>query len=532
MKNDSPPFLATVARDLRFGLRMLMRSPGLTVISICALAIGMALSVALFSIINGTLFATMPYEKGEELYSVNWDKDRWNEMLIQWDDFHEFARQQSVFSEVAGNQTWPANVRIDEYTESIPSSIISPNLFRTLRVAPVLGPGFPASDLLDADAPVVTLGHELWKERFAGAADVIGRTLIVDRLVYTIVGVMPEGFDFPYGSTQLWTVESQSPQKAAIEGPVRGAHLQMVVGRIPPPANGEAAAQEWNTIAKRLALQFPDSNRELQSVRIVALSERYGGSYIHRLLWTLQVVAILVAVIACLNVAILILANLFRRSGELAVRSSMGASRRRICQQIVTEALLISLIGGTCGIILALVGSDLVWSRFSANLWTQNWMDNHFSYKSACLLCVIVAVTAVAAGLLPAVQVSRAEVSALLNQGDRIGANRHAGRMLRLFSVLQVAISYALLICTLFFLDIGRRIAQVPYPYDPEKILFGRILIDDKTYPNGPAKNEGLRKIQSELSALPGVRAVSFSSGWNTAGGKTITGWGSRVNPT
>ena len=496
---------------------MLMRTPGLTMVSICALAVGMALSVTMFSIINGTLFATMPYEKAEELHTVYWDRMTYSAQLIKWEDFREFRRQQTVFSEVAAHQNWPASVMLDDYTETIEMSIITPNLFEILGVKPALGPGFPETHLLNVEAPVVIISHGLWQDRFAGAADIIGRKILIERKYYTITGVMPERFGFPRGYTDLWTLDAQNPQAAATEGPVRGAGLRVVIGRIKPPVTAAAAVNEWNTIAQRLALQFPETNKDSTSVRIEPLSKRYAYTSIQRVLWSMQAAAILVAVIACLNVAMLMLANLFRRSGELAVRSSVGASRRSICQQIVTEALLISAIAGVFGIVLTLAASDLVWNQVTRNFSTQHWMHNRLDLGSLIFLLIAVVITAVTAGLLPALRFSRLDLNALLRQGDRIGSNRHAGKMLGIFSVLQVGISCALLICMLFFLDIVRRGARVPYPYDPDKILVGRVLLYKERYPDGAAQLEALRRMQTDLRTLPGVRDVSFSSASNPA---------------
>ena len=510
--NASLTILTNFAGDLRFGLRMLMRSPGLSIISILALAIGMGQAVTMFSIIEGTLFAPLPFRKSEELHTIYWDRPGYWDQNLQWEDFREFRRQQMIFSELAVHQQWPANVVLDQYPESIDMSIMTPNLFQVLGVEPMLGPGVPEDHLLDDEAPVVFISHALWQERLAGATEVIGWAILIEGIFYTITAVMPENFRFPYGETNLWTLQSQNPQATAIDGPVRGAGLHVVIGRIEAPASAAAASEEWNTIAQRLALQFPETNKELTSLSIAPLSEHYAYPGIKRVLWSTQASAILVSIIACLNISMLILANLFRRSGELAVRSSMGASRGRICQQIITEALVISSIGGVGGVILALAGSEFVWKHFAENLWIQNWMHHQLSVKSIFLLCIVVLLTAIAAGLFPAFQVSRANLNSLLTQGDRIGSNRHSERMLRIFSVLQVGISCALFICALFFVDIAYRGMRVPYPYDPDQILVGRALLSKERYPEGPAEVEVLRKIQSELGAIPGVRAVSFTS--------------------
>lgn len=511
--------LLDIGRDLRFGLRVLVRTPGLSVISICALAIGLGQVVTMFSIINGTIFAQTPYEDGEELHTVEWvlSGTRWESGGIQWDDYWEFEKQQTVFPEIAGVQYWPANVMLDEYSEIIPMSIMTPNLFRVLGVELMLGPGFPDDRHLDNEEPVVVISHSLWQERMAGARDVIGRPLLIGRTAYAITGVMPPDFAFPFSSIALWTLESQNPQAAATDGPPRGANLNTVIGRIKQSAEVQDAVNEWNLIALRLAQQYPDTNKELTKLQIEPLSKRYSHPNTRRMFWSMQAAAILVAVIACLNVAMLILANLFRRTGELAVRSGLGASRRRICKQIVEEALLISTIGGACGLIVARTGSKFVWKQFTENLWIERWMHNQLDLKSFFLMCAAVGVCAVTAGLLPAIRVSKANVNAVLNQGDRIGSNLHGAKMLRFFSVLQVAISCALLICTLFFIDIVRRGAQVPYLYNPDQILVGRVLLYKERYPDGPAQVEALRNMQNQLGALPGVRAVSFSTAFNPA---------------
>ena len=505
-------------RDLRFGARMLVRTPVLSLLSICALAIGIGQVVTMFSIINGTILAQVPYKNGEELHTVRWvtSDSGFRSGLIQWDDYWEFRKQQTVFTEVAGVQYWPANVVLDEYSEIIRMAIMTPNLFRVLAVEPMLGPGFPDELRLENGETVVVISHSLWQERMAGASEVIGRPLLIGRTAYTITGVMPKDFEFPHSGIALWTLESQNPQAAALDGPARGAHLSMVVGRIKSAASVGDAVNEWNLVAQRLAQQFPDTNKELRNVKIEPLSKRYVQAGTQRMFWSMQAAAILVAVIACLNVAMLILASLFRRRGEFAVRSSLGASRRRICLQIVAEALLISTIGGACGLLLARTGSETVWRQFTENVWTaESWMHNQIDLKSLILVCTAVGVCAVTAGLLPALQVSKANVNTVLNQGDRIGSSRHSGKMLRIFSILQIGISCALLICTLFFIDIIRRGAQVPYPYDPDQILVGRVLLYKERYPEGPVQAEALRNIQNQLSALPGVRAVSFSTAYN-----------------
>ena len=504
-------------RDLRFGARVLVRTPVLSILSICALAIGIGQAVTMFSIINGTIFASLPFEESEDLYTVFWDDPTGRARRILALDFLEFQKEQSVFEEVASHHYWPSNVVFEDLPEVVPSGIVTSNFFRVLKEQPIRGIGFPEEETLRDDAPVVVIGYSLWQRHFASSEDIIGQKLMIDRRSHTITGVMREGFGFPYGRQEMWRIDRQHPETIPIEGQVnRGVSKSMVVGRLSSEAQMESAVADWNVIAQRLAEQYADTNKALTKVRIDPLSEYYlGGS--SRTLWAMQAAAVLVVVIACINVAALILANLSRRTGEMAIRTSLGASRGHLVKQIISESALLAILGGICGLLIAVVGSKVALRHLSEILWMQSWMHTRLDTGSVIVVLLAVGATAVLSGLFPALQVSKANLNVTLKGSEGPGSGFSTGKTLRALSILQIGISCALLVGTLFLFNIVMRVASLDYPYDPERILHGRIYLYEEGYPEAEDKIAVLDRIEAEVTELPGVTAVTYSTAFNPA---------------
>ena len=504
-------------RDLRFGARMLLRNPGLSILSICALAIGMGQAVTMFSVINGTIFAGLPFEESEDLYTVFWGGPTERARRLQALDFLEFQKQQSVFEEIASHHYWPSNVIFEDLPEVVPSGIVTSNFFRVLKEQPIRGIGFPDEETLRDDAPVVVIGYSLWQRHFAGSEDIIGRKLMIDRRSHTITGVMREGFGFPYGNQEMWRIDRQHPETIPKEGRVnRGVSKSMVVGRLSSEAQRESAVADWNVIAQRLAVQYADTNKALTKVRIDPLSEYYlEGSVLT--LWSMQAAAVLVVVISCVNVAALILANLSRRTGEIAIRTSVGASRGHLMRQIILESALLAFLGGICGLLIAVVGSKVALRHLSEILWMQSWMHTRLDTGSVIVVLLAVGATAVLSGLFPALQVSKANLNVTLKESEGPGSGFSIGKTLLSLSILQIGISCALLVGTLFLFNIVMRVASLDYPYDPARILHGRIYLYEEGYPEAEDKIAVLDRIEADVTELPGVTAVTYSTAFNPA---------------
>jgi len=358
--------MGTLLQDLRYGVRMLLKRPGFTFVAVLTLALGIGANTAIFSVVNAVVLRPLPFKDPERLVQV-WETmpgadKRW----VAPGNFVDWQKQSQVFEQLSGYSNTAANLTGDgAVPERLTGAAVTANLFNTLGVEPVLGRPTAAEDVTQGDGRVVVLSYGLWQRRFGSDANVIGHNLLLDEKSYTVVGVMPKGFSFP-AQAEFWIPGSQGsavPPSLAAQFPKsdlaneRDIHIVSVIGRLKQGITLSQAQAEMTTISQRLAGAYPETNDGL-GTNVIPLHQQVVGS-VRPILFILLGAVALVLLIACTNVANLLLARATQRERELAIRLALGAGRFRLIRQMLTESLLLSLTGGVIGLLIAMWGVDL-----------------------------------------------------------------------------------------------------------------------------------------------------------------------------
>src|SRR5277367_5778399 len=436
-------------QDLKYGIRMLAKSPGFTAIAILTLALGIGANTAIFSVVNAELLRPLPFRDSNRLASVTTTNSRTHSTAgaMSYLDFLDLRAQNQVFENMAAYTDGSFTLTGVDQPAHIVGSSVSASLFDVLGVTPELGRTF----LPDEDQPhhhSVILSHELWATRFAGDPHVIGRSILLDKSAYTVVGIMPSSFRYPLQrqTSTLWTTMSpllESPDGTPSMAEQRGAHFLRSIARLKPGVNVPQAQAALDVITTSLANQYPDTEK-YWGARAVSEQDRMTRT-IRPALFVMMIAVGFVLLIACVNVANLLLARATGRTREIAIRSALGAGRNRVVRQLLTESVLLALMAGTLGLLLALWGSAAL-VRFSpanlpriAEIQMDGWV---LAFTMGLSLA-----TGMLFGLAPALQVSHGNIVDALKEGalsSTAGRGRHALR--GSLVIVEIALALVLLV--------------------------------------------------------------------------------------
>jgi putative ABC transport system permease protein len=401
--------LAHFLTDMRYGARQLRAAPGFTLVAILTLALGIGATSAIFSVINGVMLKPLPFGNPDGILSVFEVVPNYGRFSVAPANFLDWRQQNRVFDRIAaytgGNDTLVGS----EGPERVNRALVSWDTFELLGVAPALGRGFRA----DEDAPkqnnVIVLSHGTWQRRFGGDPGILGRTVTLSGVPVTIVGVMPAGFYFPSRSTEFWRPIALNPTNAP-----RGAHFLGVVARLKNGVSLDQANADIKGIAERLSVQYPDNSRD-ESAETVRMHDQIVGP-IRPMLFTLLAAVGVVVLIACANVANLLLVRASVRERELAIRAAMGAGRGRLVIQMLSESLLLALIGGGAGVLLAYLAIAPIQTLSAGSIPRVADVAVDRSVLGFALLVSIA--TGLLFGVAPAWQASRSGVGAALKDSS------------------------------------------------------------------------------------------------------------------
>jgi putative ABC transport system permease protein len=508
----------SLLQDLYFGLRILVTNPVFTLIAVVTLALGIGANTAIFSVVDAVLLRPLPYPEANRLVFL------WSTMNSQGvptsgsalPDYHAWRDQNHVFEGLAGFYNGDFNLSsAGSAPELIQGARITPNFFQVLRISPVLGRLFASEEEQFGKHRVVLLSYGLWQRRFAGNRDIVGQNIKLAGENYTVAGVMPRGLPFfdNLPEVELWTPISFAPDDSMA---TRNNHFVNLVGRLKPGVTAEQAQSDVSSIAKGTEEQFP-GNKGLGAL-IVPMQEQLAGDSRKALLILLGAVGF-VLLVACVNVANLLLARASARAKELAIRASLGASRARIMRQVIIECLPLGLIGGLLGTLLAVWGIDLLSSLLPASLPRGNAINVNsrvllFTFGLALLTILIF-------GLLPALQAARADVRESLNEGGRSGiGSRRQGRLRRLLVITEVALALVLLVGSGLMLRSFIKLRKVDVGFTAHNVLTMRVPLPPAKYPTpltarDPREPAGLAfydQLLTRVRSLPGVQSATAAT--------------------
>jgi putative ABC transport system permease protein len=493
--------MQTLLQDLRYGARLLYKNRGFTLIAVFTLALGIGANTAIFSVVNAVLLRPLPYEASERLVYVHDSNPTagFPRFPSSSPNFADWRQQQQSFEYLAALMGWNFNLTGRGEPERLQGGRVSAEFFPLLGIKPLLGRNFLPEEDKAGKNRVVLLSQVLWQRRFAEDRNIIGQAITLNSESYTIIGIIPPEFREPYGS-ELWIPGGFD------EFNRRGQHFLSVLGRLKHGVTLEQAQTDLETIAHRLEQQYPDTNKGW-SVHLVPLLEVIVGD-IHLALWLMFAAVGCVLLIACVNVANLLLARAATRRREVVIRSALGASRWRIIRQLLAESLLLAIIGGGFGLLLAVWGIDLLTS-FSDGI--PRVEEIGLDQRVLNFTLLITLLTGLTFGLGPALQSSKPELGEALREGGKGGETGWRGhRTRRLLVVAQIALSLVLLTGAGLLLKSFLRLHQVELGFQPEHVLTAEISLPQKRYADAQQRNNFYRNLLHQVSAVPGLKSAGL----------------------
>ena len=490
--------MTTLVQDLRYALRMLFKTPGFTVVAVVTLALGIGANTAIFSVVNTVLLQSLPYEDPGRLMFVNESKvPQFPEFSVSPGNFLAWQNQSSSFEKlVAITGTSYILVAGDAEPERLRAARVSAGLFEMLGVNPEQGRTFTAEEDQPGASNVVILRSGLWKRRFAADPNIIGQSITLSGLSYTVIGIMPDSFPLPNRDTELWTPIAFTASQAQ----QHGSHYLRVIGRLNRDVTITQADVEMKAIAARLAEQNPGSNAGW-STNIFPLQEYEVRDIKSGLFFLLGAVA-LVLLIACANVANLLLARSSSRQKEMAIRSALGASRRRVIRQLLTESVLLAVLGGVVGLLLAYWGTEALLALAPENL--PRIKDVALDGGVLGFTLVLTLVTGVVFGLAPALQASSPNLNETLKEAGR-GTSSGRHRVRSGLVIVEVALALMLLVCSGLMIRSFVTLQRVNPGFNQNSALAVDIALPGRKYQNAEQRLSFFTQLLERTSALPGV---------------------------
>jgi putative ABC transport system permease protein len=513
-------------QDLRFGVRMLLKKPAFTLIAIITLGLGIGANTAIFSVINAVLLRPLPYENPHQLVRLWADKSgaRTEQNHFSPAEITDFRNQLTTFEDIGLFDVGASNnLTGGAQPERVNSAEASPSLFSVLKVKPILGRTFLPDETEIAQSKVALISEGLWKRYFGADPDLAGRSVQLDGESFTVVGVLPGTFKFPE-NVDLWIPFSFT---AADWQSDRMHYYVEVVGRLKSGVTEAQAKAELETIVERLAPAFPAFKKNW-GITLVPLHEQVVGK-ISPTLWILFGAVGFVLAVACVNVANLLLARAVTRQKEMTIRVALGAGRVRLIRQLLTESLLLSVIGGVVGVGLAVIAVKL----FSVSLLTSLPRAEGIAVDRWALLFtfLISLVTGGLFGLTPAWQASRPNLNEMLKEGGRQVSGSHS-RLRNLLVIAEIALSLVLLLGAGLLMKSFVRVQSVNSGFDPTNLLTLQITMPRIKYPNIDRQNAFANETRQRIETLPGVKSVAatinlpllntWGMGYNIAGRENV----------
>ena len=473
----------TLVADIKFGVRMLLKSPMMTFVALFALTLGIGANTAIFSVVNAVLLRSFPYKDPEQLALV-WEKrqgGRTDQNVINLGNFSDWKDQNQVFSDMAVFFDRSFNLTSDGEPEEITGQYGTTNLFSVLGTNPILGRTFAEDDGGEGQPRVIVLSYGLWQRRFGGDMQIVGRQISVNERPATVIGVMPAtfGWHIQRGTQATKPADIWVPFQITNDLRQRRGRFASAVARLKPGVSMDQAQQEMQTIGARLAQQYPDFNTNW-GVNVVPLRTQMTGEIRRPLLMLLGAVAF-VLLIACANVANLLLARASSRRKEIAVRAGLGASRWRIARQLLTESVILSLVGGTLGVLVAWWGTKALVALSPPQL--MDLKTRRRQPAGARFTLGLSVLTGIIFGLVPALEATRFNLQDSLKEGGKsVGGSVGSHRVRNVFVVTQVALALVLLVGAGLLVKSLNRLQSVDTGFNSNNLLAVRLNLLPRKY--------------------------------------------------
>ena len=502
-------------QDLRFAFRLLVKDRWFTGVAVIALALGIGVNATVFTFVNAVLIRGLPFDDPDRIMAVGTRDARNRDRGMSYPDFEDYRAANRTLSALAAYSGQTMNVSDEgRAPERFQGPYVSANAFRLIGQQPLLGRDFRPEEDRPGAAAVVILGNGVWKNRYGSDPSVVGRTIKVNDVPSTVIGVMPEGFKFPINA-DLWVPLVQMPRLTEQK---RDARNLEVFGRLADRVTLPQAQSEFTTIATRLAHDYPATNKDI-TARVMTFNDRVNGGQIRLIFLSLMGAVAFVLLIACANVANLLLARSATRSREMSVRVSLGASRWRIVRQLLVESVVLSIIGGLLGLALAFAGVrlfDAATQDVGKPYWIQFTMDGRvFGFFAAVCLG-----TGVVFGLAPALHVSKTDLNEVLKEGGRSGSSgTRARRWTSVLIVAELALTLVLLAGAGLMIRSFLKVYSLDAGVETSHLLTMRLALPNQKYPTIEQRRAFYDRVDERLASIGGIQAATITTNMPLGGG-------------
>ena len=503
--------METLFRDLRYGARMLSKNPVFTAVAVISLGLGIGANTAVFSVINAVLLKSLPFKDPESLVlvwgdSVDQDRLRGRNQLSAT-DVADFRSQTTTLEEISPYMGWNPIMSGDSEAERIPAIQVGDGFFKVMRGTPMLGRTFTPEEQEEGKDFVIVLGHQLWQRRFNSDFNIVGKSVLLNSRAYTIVGVMgpdfyplPPSLVFPQG-------QFYRPIAEPYDNEERSSRHVRAVARLKPGMTIDQARVDIATIASRLEQAHPTTNKN-QGASVVSITDDTVGG-LKRTLWLVFGAVVFVLLVACANVANLLLARATSRYKEITIRAAIGAGRRRLIQQLLTESLILAFLGGALGLLLAVWGTKAI-GHLASRI---NPVFDNIAIDTRTVLFTLSAsvLTGIIFGLVPALQISKPNLAGWLNQRS-LGGSGSRNRFRGALVVAEVALTLVLLVCAGLLIRTVVRLRSVDAGFNANNVLTMNIGLPAAKYPKPENVVAFFKEATERIAVLPGVKDAGITS--------------------
>jgi putative ABC transport system permease protein len=500
-------------RDLRYSIRMLLKSPSFTAVAVLSIALGIGANTSVFSVVNAVLLKSLPFKEPETLMLV-WGETRAEARLqdrnqVSATDVADLRNQNTVFEDVATFTGWNPIISGDGAPERVPAIQVGDGFFKVMKGTPMLGRVFTAEEQEEGKDFVIVLGYGLWQRRFGSDPSIVGKKIFLNSRPYTVVGVM--GPDFHALPSTLVLPEGQfyRPVAEVYDDTERDARHLRAIARLKPGVTIAQAQAEMNILAARLEQQHPTTNKG-QGIHLASITDDTVGN-LSRALWMIFGGVGFVLLVACANVANLLLARSTARQKEITIRSAIGAARSQLIKQFLTESLLLAFLGGGLGLLIAIWGTSTI-EKIGSKI---NPMFNGFriDFRVLAFTFGVTLITGLIFGIAPALQMSRPNLNESLKEGGRgAGGGARGNRLRGALVITEIAMTLVLLVAAGLLIRTLVRLGHVDKGFNSQNVLTMNIGLPSLKYPKPDNYIAFYKQATERISAIPGVKAAGITS--------------------